>query len=220
MTERNAATLALGSRKDAETWDKGCAGAGIPVVHSLRKSQPSVDELKALFAQSPSWIYFGGHFGGLALGNEADDVEVKFSAAGVDLVLKKKVAATLAKDNGFLLHKRCEVVLWGGCSVCDTVNTMRTLRTLFGPHVLLGFAGITGWRICDAILGGAAWMSGKDFFSRAGKHSDQVAVRNGWMNAASYGWGGADMESLFRAIDVDGQAWKLKDSKVVKWMSV
>ena len=37
--------------------------------------------------------------------------------------------------------------------MCSGRYTMETIRKLFGSHVLLGFAGETGWKMVDAMLG-------------------------------------------------------------------
>jgi hypothetical protein len=40
------------------------------------------------------------------------------------------------------------------------------------------------------------------------------------MTAAQAGYGGGSMEDRFRAIDFDGQGWKLDGGKIKKWLKV
>ncbi len=89
------------------------------------------------------------------------------------------------------------------------------MRTLFGPHVLLGFNGLTGWKMVDAMLGGGFIGAGRHFFDRVvGKDSDAAGVRDAWMETAKFGYGGSDNESKFRAIDPDGREWKLQKGEI------
>jgi hypothetical protein len=55
------------------------------------------------------------------------------------------------------------------------------------------------------------------FFKRVEGHiTDPVAIRNAWMETALRGYGGGSQEGIFRAVDPDGQEWKLLNRKIVK----
>jgi len=206
--------LSLGTRRDASTWEEGCGALGIKARLPIKSANPSVADLKTFFAGKGGWFFFGGHFGGRTLSNERGDVEVRFdakevriTAAGTKLVLSKAT-------HEFSLHEECAVVLWGGCSVCGDPDTVETLRTLFGPHLLLGFAGLTGWRVVDAMLGGGFMKKGHFFDRLEPGRLDAVTVRDAWMGAALQGYGGGDIEGRFRAVDPEGQEWKLVKKKI------
>lgn len=210
------ATLCLGTRQDAVTWEKGNEGLGFTKGISIRKPAPSHDEIKGFFASDAQWLYLGGHFGGNTLYNEADTVSITFEA---EQVVAKTPAGdrTLTKAADFKLHTSSRVILWGGCSVCSGEDTVRTMRQLFGPHVLLGFAGLTGWKMVDAMLGGG-FLKKDHFFNRVLAHgkTSLEGVAKAWMEAARAGYGGARVEGKFRCVDREGQEWKLKDGAIVK----
>lgn len=172
-------------------------------------------ELRAFFKSKPDWIFMAGHFGDLQLSNEDGSVKVTFAADGVTLAAAGEIALLKKGSEDFSLDANCKVVLWGGCSVCSDDMTIRTMRTLFGPHILLGFKGLTGWKMVDAMLGGGFIGAGKHFFDRViGKDSDAADVCDAWMETAKFGYGGSNNESKFRAINPDGLEWKLQKGEI------
>jgi hypothetical protein len=209
------ATLALGTRADAATWQRGCAAIGFQEGISIRNGRPTAAELKSFFADDANWIFFGGHFGGYTLMNEDFSTKIRFGTDEVTLT-SPGGSDKYAQGDGFKLHASSLVVLWGGCSVCSGDSTIRNLRALFGPHVLLGFAGETGWKMVDAMLG--AGFIKTDFFERlsGGKAEDVDKVPSAWMATAKAGYGGGPNESKFRTVDWDGQEWKLSGGAIVK----
>ena len=219
-------TLALGSRQDAATWDKGCQSVGVGVLSSIRKATPTIDELKAFFAGAPSWLFLGGHFSSLSLFNDAAHhgkagaVSIDFANDRLTIDVDGTTASLSQADGTFMMDMTAVVILWGGCSVCDSHRTIRTLRNLFGKHVLLGFSGVTGWAIVDAVLGNGFIKEGHFFDNVKGKTEDLDAVTNSWMKAAQKGYGSGSVGSGFRAVDYDGQGWKLDKGKIVKWIKV
>lgn len=226
MGDKNSSTLSLGTRPDAATWERGCTNVGIDLLTSIRKASPTMAELKAFFAEQPSWLYMGGHFGSLQLFNDAAHhgkagaVSIKFDMDHVIVDVDGTSEKLSQSDGTFNVHKSVLVILWGGCSVCDTTRTMKVLRSVFGPHVLLGFAGMTGWAMVDAMLGNGFIKKNHFFDNVKGKTDDLDAISNGWMRAAKAGYGSGAMSDRFRAIDFDGQGWKLSEGKIVKWVKV
>ena len=213
---RSTSILSLGTRKDATTWEKGCKGLGFDVGAVIKKSYPTMDELKALVKTKPHWLFLAGHFGSLELLNDKEDVFVEFAADQVELHVKKEKETIKQSSGDFGLNANCEVVIWGGCDVCTNRNTVEILRKLFGEHVLLGFKGLTGWRMSDAILGGD-FIKSDHFFDRVQGHEDDpVAIRDAWMKTAQKGYAGGDLEDRFRAVDRNGQEWVLRKKKIVK----
>ena len=187
------ATLALGTRQDAATWQQGCAALGFSEGVSIRDGSPTTTQLQDFFGDAANWIYFGGHFGSNSLLNEDESTSITFAGDKVTVSVAGS-SATYTHGSGFNLYSSSRVVLWGGCSVCSGNSTIRTLRTLFGPHVLLGFAGLTGWKMVDAMLGGGFIKT--DFFDRlAGGKADHVGkVAAAWMATAKAGYGGGANE--------------------------
>ena len=211
---RKTSVLALGTRKDAATWEKQCRALGFDVGRVVRKSDPTQDELREYFEVPAHWLYLGGHFGSLQLLNEAEDTWVLFGRDGVTVQAEKTKVELTKPAKAFRLDANCEVVLWGGCSVCENRRTIETLRALFGPHVLLGFAGLTGWKMVDAMLG-AGFIKSGHFFDNVAKHVDDAdAIVQAWMRAAKKGYGGGNMEDRFRCIDRDGREWKLDKGRI------
>jgi hypothetical protein len=182
--------LSLGSRKDATTWENGCKRLGFDTPNPIKKGFPTMTELRAFFKSTPDWIFLASHFGDLEMSNDDGSVSLTFATNEVTLKAAGETAV-VKKGVDFTLDANCKVVLWGGCSVCSGETTIRTMRTLFGPHVLLGFNGLTGWKIVDAMLGGGFIGAGRHFFDRvAGKESDPVGIRAAWMETAKFGYGG------------------------------
>jgi hypothetical protein len=208
--------LSLGTRKDATTWENVCRDLGFDLAGAVKKPYPTLDELKTLFRTKPHWLFIAGHFGDMKLLNEKEDVWVDFDTDKVTLSVKRDTAQLDKTSGSFAWHSNCEVVLWGGCDVCTSKDTMGVLRKLFGEHVLLGFRGLTGWKMVDAMLGGG-FIKRDHFFDRVRGHEDDpVAIRDAWMKTAQHGYGGGDLESRFRAVDRNGQEWLLKEKKIVR----
>jgi len=227
MADKTFSTLALGTRQDAGTWDKGCAAVGLKALTSIRNPAPDMASLKAFFAESPDWLYLGGHFGGLSLFNDAYYAGAKTGKVDIEFVsdhVEVRIDGTtekLSRDDGtFQLHKKVVVVLWGGCSVCDSVLTLRTLRSLFDKHVLLGFSGSTGVAMVDAILGNG-FIKKKHFFDNVrGKTTVADDAARAWMTAAKEGYGAGAMSDRFPAVDYEGQGWQLDGGGITKWIKV
>ena len=182
----------------------------------MRKAYPTHQELREFFEVPAQWLYLGGHFGSLQLLNDREDSWVAFGRESVTVRAESRTVELSKSAKAFRLNESCEVVLWGGCGVCDGRSTIETLRVLFGPHVLLGFAGLTGWKMVDAMLG-AGFIKKGHFFDNVAEHADDFdAIVQAWMNAAKKGYGGSDMESRFRCIDRDGREWKLEKGRIKK----
>jgi hypothetical protein len=128
-----------------------------------------MEDLKSFFAETPDWLYLGGHFGSLTLFNEdsyksrAGAVDIEFADDHVEIKIDTTTATLSRADDTFQLHKQVVAILWGGCSVCNTTHTMKTLRNLFDQHVLLGFSVSTGVGMVDAMLGND-FIKKKHFF--------------------------------------------------------
>lgn len=212
-------TLSLGTRTDALTWENGCADIGIAADISIRKPKPSLAEIKSFFASTAEWLYFGGHFYGMKLYNEDDTVSVRFHKNQVELKAGGTSEVLNQSDAAFNLNLSSRVILWGGCSVCSTEDSMRTMRMLFGRHVLLGFSGLTGWRIVNYMLGGGGLKN--HFYTRIKATSTSSAdIVQAWMGAGKAGYGSGDIADIIRAVDWDGQEWKLDGGKIVKGRQV
>jgi len=235
---RTTGVLSLGPNRVAQTWADGCKGLGMSVLPPLiNKAVPTVDELLTFFGTSPDWIYFAGHHLENYLYGEGMKVRIVFEKDKVVIMTDPSLPAKgppkwketpIAKDSSqFKLGGSGNlVILWGGCSVCSDGKhqVMTDLFSLFGPHVLLGFAGMTGIDMVDVLLGGSAtdkttekpWSLKTNFFDRLkDTKQDAEAVRNAWMQTALEGHGGTQLEGIFRAIDPDGQEWKIEKKKIV-----
>jgi hypothetical protein len=205
----------LGTRKDATTWEKGCQKLGFDVPLPIKKPSPTMQELKTFCKSSPDWIFFAGHYGGLTMTNERDTVEIRFGADHVKLTAGDESASVKKGTPDFELDKNCKVILWGGCNVCTSKYVIRTLRTLFGAHVMLGFAGLTGWRMVDAMLGGGFIKI--HFFTRVKDcFTNPAKIRDAWMQTARDGYAKSDFEDRFRAIDPAGQEWLLNKGRITR----
>ncbi|MBD3298154.1 MAG: hypothetical protein GF341_05820 [candidate division Zixibacteria bacterium] len=214
-TAPTAAVLSLGTRKDAAQWVGRCRQLGFGIASNISKPRPTMNELQAFMGSSPTWIFIAGHFAAGRLYNEGNTVSLSFANSSVDAIVDD-ASRTFAKDNGFALHRRSQVVLWGGCSVAGNSTYIRTMRSLFGNnHLLLGFDGVTGWKVVNTILGGGNLKN--DFFDRIGTSWFNLEhVRDAWMEAANEWYGGGSLESIFRAVDPDGQMWHISGGTIEK----
>ena len=208
-------TLDLGNPTDAKTWEAGCRSLGMEVEDSVMSSSPGTERLKDFFFGQPDWVYLSGHFAGGDLWGEDGDT-ITFAADHV-VIDSGGVQTRLPQENGFMMSKYCGLVIWGGCSACSSAASIRAIRSLFINPTILGYAGSTGWKINDAMLGGG--FIRPHFFanlraSGAGPYSSATIVK-AWMEAAKWGYGGGGMESMFRAIDVNGQESKLVNGEIV-----
>ncbi len=206
--------LSLGTRADATTWEKGCSALGFDAPLPIKKASPTMDELKRFFASSADWVFFAGHFSGGRLYNESGHVGVRFAAEAVTLEVGKDTATLKRGTTDLQLGPR--LVVWGGCSTLGSNSLVRDLHTLFGTHTMLGFRGLTGWRIVNALLGQEFLKDKRHFFTRVSSASDSGELTSAWMDTAKLGYAGGDLENRFAAVDDTGQRWVLRDRSVVK----
>jgi len=210
------ATLCLGTRQDALTWQKGCLNLGFTKKVSIRSPRPSLAEIVAFFGCDAEWLYIGGHFIPNYLFNESGDTRIGFNTTSVaiEAVDGKR---TISHADALTVNRTAKLVLWGGCSVAGHPETVEVTRSLFGAHVLLGFAGSTGHKMVDAMLGGGFIKN--DFFKRLKNNQGWTDTCGGavqaWMDTAAQGYGRGDAESNFRAFDWNGNGYKLQKGAVV-----
>jgi hypothetical protein len=213
MTDRTG-ILCLGTRPDATTWEKGCRALGFDAPLPIKKPSPTMDELIRFFGSSLDWVFFGGHFSGGRLYNESGAVGVRFAGDAVTLEVGNE--STTLQRGSAELGLRPRLVLWGGCSTLGANALVRDLNALFGTHTMVGFRGLTGWKVVDAMLGGG-FMAGKQhFFARVEAGSSSAELTAAWMQTAKLGWAGGTLEDRFAAVDTGGQRWVLRDKQVVK----
>lgn len=209
-------SLDIGNPIDGRSFEKGCRERmGMRAETSLLKTDPTLDELADIFRNYPSWLYLSGHHIPLTLYNDFG-VNIDFTPAGVELTVNGQTR-TLSKAAGdFNVHVSCGLIIWGGCSALRNTETVKIYRALFDNPVMLGYAGGTGFQINNAMLGGG--FIRKDFFARVEELSggDPDTLRHAWLETANWGYGGTDMEKLFRAVDEDGQEWQLENKKITK----
>jgi hypothetical protein len=212
-------SLDISAPKDGMSWIRGCKQRlGMREKSSIISETPSVGELAEFFGKTPDWIYLSGHFGNKKLSNNlgvAPVVDIVFSYDSVEVIVGSE-HRKLVKHWDFQLHQECTLVVWAGCSALKHDTYIKSFRQLFDNPVLLGYAAQTGWRISDAMLGGGFITN--DFFARVKNkmaQNDRHAERKAWMETAAWGYGGGECEGMFRAVDQDGQEWRLDGKRVV-----
>jgi hypothetical protein len=215
LLTRSSGVLALGERKDAVSFEAGCERLDIEVASSIRSGQPTRAQLEGFLAASPHWLFLAGHFADRTLFNDAKNVRLGFHADHVALQLGNDPVTTLTKGtDAFGLDEHLEVVIWGGCDVATSHAVVEDLRQLFGEHLLLGFAGVTGWQVTNAMFGGGAFTQNHLFHRILDGGMDAASVRDAWMKMAQFGWADSTLGTRFRAVDPDGQEWKLTDGQI------
>ena len=212
MSSTTFATLDLGNPTDGKTWERGCQSLGMLPEGSVLANLPSIESLVRIFAGEPDWFYLSGHYAGLSLFSE-QGVSIDFAPNQVTLTVGESTKV-LRKGEEFKVHRYCSVVAWGGCSACSRGSDIRTIRSLFDNPTILGYSDSTGWKINDAMLGGG--FIRKHFFANLGVGPlfTSKAVVRAWLTAAAAGYD-KSMQKMFRAVDEDGQEWKLENGEVV-----
>ncbi len=237
-------SLSLGSRKDADRWRKGMKEKlSYSETKWVKKVEPTMAEVEGFFGTNDDWLFMAGHFGGVQsewgswpysgdrrLYNDPDDDvttppthEILFRSDHA-LVRRKSGGSWEEKKlrKGTELKQSCKVILWGGCDVCSNQAQLNVIRALFGQPLVIGWLGITGWKIVDIMLGGhggnpdpGTWNT-PNFWNELGSgHEDPVKIRNAWLKVAkSIPWGG-DVLERFCVIDPDGTRHKATDEPLV-----
>ena len=213
MTDRTG-ILCLGTRPDATTWEKGCKALGFDAPLPIKKPSPTMDELVQFFGSSFDWVFFGGHFSGGRLYNESGAVGVRF--AGDAVTVEAGDESRTLKRGSADLKLQPRLVLWGGCSTLGSTALVRELHSLLGNHTMVGFRGLTGWKVVDAMLGAGFMADKRHFFSRVEAGSSSPDLTSAWMQTAKLGWSGGTLEDRFAAVDTGGQRWVLQDKQVAR----
>jgi hypothetical protein len=217
-------TLELGARTDGRGWETGCARLGMSARSSIFSLTPTMDELVAFFRTPCEWIYLSGHyFGSVGLlcskeyGVSDGGIDIQFFADSVEVAVPGERKRRLTKASGdFRLHLGCTLVVLAACSGLRVESCIRTLRTLFDKPVLLGNASSTDAAINNAMMGGGLVASA--FFGRVGSkrtQNDPHAARDAWLETAKANFGRGATANIFRAVDADGQMWKLSGGAIV-----
>ena len=215
------AILDLGDPADSRAWENGCRGLGIGnAIEPIRSSKPPLNTLLGLLKSQPDWLFLSGHFIPLQLFN-GGVTTLTFSATEVSVAASDGNKTVKKGTAEFGLDKQCKVSVWGGCSVCRDKDSINALFALLGPHVLLGYGGSTGAAITTAMLGGGFLKKGHFFDNLGDDQDDPAAIRDAWLQAALNGYRGGTGdgsidETLFRAIDPDGQEWLTKGGQKVR----
>ena len=215
------AILELGNPRDANAWERGCQSLGIGnAVEPIKTMRPSLDALLKFLKSTPDWIFFSGHFLPTQLYDDGNTTSLVFAASQVTVTAGKETRIVKKGEDAFGLDRQCKVVVWGGCSVCGYKGSVDTLRSLFGPHLLLGYSESTGFAITEAMLGGGFIKKGHFFDNVKGHETDSPKIRDAWLQAAINGYRGGSStpgkldERMFRAIDPDGKQWWAAGGKI------
>ena len=215
-------TLELGAQKDGRSWEAGCVRLGMRSRSSIFSQTPTMDDLVAFFRTPCEWIYMSGHYlyaSGKLYSDEG--VSIVFLDDAVDVTVAGEKRRLTKASGDFQLHVGCTLLVIAACSALTLESRIRTFRTLFDAPVLLGYARMCGVAINTAMMGGG--FIANAFFGRVANkraQNDRNAARDAWMETANAGYGGGDIEDMFRAVDEDGQEWKLSGKTIVKGRKV
>lgn len=218
--------LSLGTRRDAKQFRKGAVEKlGLSPGVVLNTPKPSLADIVKLFRRTDDVIFLAGHFAG-SLYNEEKSVDISFHADKV--VIRYDAQTVVLNRLSEFKQTNCRLVIWGGCSVCDTKETVDVMRALFGRHVLIGWIGQTGWTITDIMFGGKGQASSSaepvatfalpNYFDALGgaiTNSDKLWQE--WLKVAQgIAWGndtsGKPYIDRFCAIDIDGGKHQASDA--------
>lgn len=212
--------LSLGTRKDAGYWSDICAKElSYTAKNKITTPVPTLQQIKTFFAGSEDWLFLGGHFASTDhLYNEAETVKIRFEESRVVVNHPDGAGIALQKNDGFKQHEKIKVLFWGGCDVHSDDNIVRTLRTLFGSPLMIGWRGTTGWEVLYSVMGGfgnAAPHSSRDFYTRVSSNpTDPITVKDAWLDTAKdTTWAAAapSFESRFSVFMPDGTEKRLPE---------
>lgn len=244
----NTVILSLDRNPAADTWKNGCKKLGLGEASSSN-GVASDHQITTFFKSSAEWVYLAGHhvWGSLhpkppkldysfMMYNEPGTATLYFYSDRVRLeVGKGKGVKTqvIRGDNAAEFSLQCKVMLMCGCSIIPDENHpysngLADIFALFGPHLLLGLKGSTGWRMFNYLLGGETPGVPKpladNFFANLDDETEDVEViRNAWLKAGAAGYHDpkqpkttTTQEAQVIAVDPDGQQWHLKQGEPEK----
>jgi hypothetical protein len=244
----DTAILSLDGNPAAETWKDGCKKLGLGVA-SFSNGVASDHQLTTFFKSSGEWVFLAGHhlWGSLhpkppkldysfMMYNAPGTATLYFYSGRVRLeVGKGKDVKTqvVRGDNWAEFSLQCKVMLMCGCSIIPDENHpypngLADIFALFGPHLLLGLKGSTGWKMFNYLLGGETPGVPKpladNFFAKLkGETQNVESIRNAWLGAGAAGYHDPKQtktttaqEAQVIAVDPDGQQWHLKQGELEK----
>ena len=207
---------------NAKEWRTQLSNLGVTTVIAVEAKEPNYKDMIAFFAQPANWIYFSGHhIDGHLFNNypEPATAGVRFSAGRVHAYAPSG-SGTLRKGGEFKLHERKpQVLFWGGCNVCESRETVRTIRALFNNPLILGYSEQSGIPVTRKIFTGIHKLPGQkpnpklrgdtDFFEElaSGPLDDMHHVRESWLRSVRANVKNVARRDMFRAIDPDGKEW-------------
>ncbi|MFC0804613.1 MULTISPECIES: hypothetical protein [Sinorhizobium] len=212
--------LSLGTRRDAKQFRKGAVEKlQLSPGSFLHATKPSLNDLKSLFARSDDVLFLAGHFSN-SLYNDDQSIDLEFGTSKLTITYDGQ---TVVLNRGTEFKQTsCKLIIWGGCNVCSSAQTIATMRALFGPHVLVGWVGVTGWEITDIMFGGKGHGSAApeplpdfampNYFSAlGGSIGDSTRLWKEWLKVAkAISWGndaeGRPYLERFCVVDATGKA--------------
>ncbi|MEO6446579.1 MAG: hypothetical protein ABIZ91_14855 [Gemmatimonadaceae bacterium] len=227
--------LALGTRADAGEWERGCSkvlGQTRGVV--LRKARPTLDELETVFDTEAAWLYVGAHSmpGKKAawLFNDLFDhdapsrspegaVLLQLFPTNAQLMRYQPVSGKVGPvarerrvdGRGFALRRSLRVSLWAGCALLQP-DAIPILRSLFRPHLMLGFYNPVSSDAVFEVLKRDPLMADERtlFFERAQPDpEDPKFVMDAWFTGALHAHQTPEKVRKFgfAAVDAKGERW-------------
>lgn len=211
--------LSLGTRRDAKQFRKGAVEKlQLSPGSFIHAAKPSLNDLKSLFGRSDDVLFLAGHFGN-SLYNEDRSIDLEFAASKLTINYDGQTA--VLNRGAEFKQTSCKLIIWGGCNVCSDAQTIATMRALFGPHVLVGWVGVTGWEITDIMFGGKGHGSMAaeplpdfampNYFSAlGGSIGDSTSLWKEWLHVAkAIPWGndpqGKPYLDRFCVVDTSGK---------------
>lgn len=210
--------LSLGTRRDSKQFSKGAIEKlSLSSGSVLNAAKPPLDDIKKLFARTDDVLFLAGHYAG-SLYNDDRSIDLAFEAK--KLTIKYDAQTAVLNRGAEFKQTNCKIVIWGGCSVCNSTATIDAMRALFGKHVLIGWIGVTGWEFTDIMFGGKgngstdpepgpAFAVPNYFDALGGSIADPASLWKQWLKVAkAIAWGndpaGKPYLDRFCAVDIDG----------------
>jgi len=231
------AMLVLADRDDADTFQTEWARLGNAFAATVVSLTPDIEDIKDMLSTTPDWALFGGHFDDELFNDYPGDVEPRIVLNFLPeyvLLEYRDQETQLRRDRAFMLHRRLKVSLWRGCSVfreakfennpnnlrileAPSIDRIRRMRSLFGPHLMLGFNRKMGWEITQLAFGGTVtWRGVQSRVERGflklieGRVNDVDTVLKAWLTCTApilNKNGVHENYTRFCAVDPEGYYW-------------
>ncbi len=229
------ATLSLGTTAQPGIWNKRCTELGLVQMFSSIKLKTPAEEIRSFFGTRADWVLMSGHSDGSDLYGDTMPPFLQFKRDHTIEIMADdgKTRTTLDPKSDAFRMNSVKVLFFTGCCIFLEQTgydlwALKVIRAIFGKPVILGTSFLTGRGYTQTMFDGLNDSNPGFFKHYKDNGGDPVAA---WMETARKIYGnakpdekypilrdgkGVSAEENFRALDVNGQEWMIRDKKLIK----